>query len=169
MQRQAAEKVRECQQRLGHGTQEVARLHTDVNNMQARLNALKAQIAAEGEAVTRIAAMRLNETDRFGIFADATQIKPGIDALAINVEAVHDLDPESRRFAILRLAERFNELRAVSQLVRSVTRLSATFYDTLDLSDTLEAINMAAAELMECTQVLARVNRTCSTYSNAKS
>jgi hypothetical protein len=155
MQRQAADKSHECQLRLGHGTQEVARLHTDIGNLRARLDALQSQIAADGYAVSRIAATRRHETDRFGIFADAAQIMPKIEALAVNVEAVHDLDPESRRFAIMRLGERFDELRAVARLVRTVTALSATFYNTLDLSDTLEAINMAAAELMECTQVCA--------------
>lgn len=78
---------------------------------------------------------------------------PHIAALAVDVEQMHALDAESRRFAMLHLAERFEQLREVARHLRAMVLRTAAFYDTLDLSDTLDTINAAAAEATDSMQV----------------
>ena len=76
-----------------------------------------------------------------------------IRKMALNNVDLHEMDAEARRFAMLRLGERFEQLRAVSMHVRRVIARTSYFYKTLDLSDTLDSINAAVVELTDASQV----------------
>lgn len=139
---------------VGQGTQEVARLKTLVAASQKQLVSLQDQMRTEHEAITNICSTYDSQTDgEFGIFASADGLLQGLDDVRVNIQRVHNMDAEARGFALAHLGDRFDQLRSLSKQLRKVVTISSTVYDTLDLSDTLDAINQVAGELLDTAKV----------------
>eukprot|EP00892_Ulva_mutabilis_P008750 jgi/Ulvmu1/6247/UM028_0105.1 len=136
---------------VGQGTQELARLKTLVTASRTQLAALGDQISAERASIAQICSPTHEEAaeSKFGIFASADGLTPGLHCLNVDVQKIHAMDAEARGFALMHLSDRFDQLRALSKYMRTVVATAACVYDTLDLSDTLDAINHAATELLE--------------------
>lgn len=145
----------EKQQAVHKGTQELARLETHIADAQTKLAALQEQIELEQEATAAIFATstRENELDRFGIFATSEGLAEGLEELVVDIEAIHRMDPEARKFALLHLAARFGQLQELSRHMRRLVAEATSCYDTLDLSDTLDRVQQVAAGLLESTEV----------------
>lgn len=140
---------------VGQGTQELARLQTLVAASRSQLAALQNQIATERQAIVQICSTHESADERFGIFASADGLATGLDELSVDIQSIHSMDAEARRFALAHLGDRFDQLRSLSQHMRKVVRTAACVYDTLDLSDTLDAITAAASDLLDTAQVRA--------------
>lgn len=140
---------------VGQGTQELARLRTLVAASRAQLAALEDQISAEHASIAQICSTARPKAGegRFGIFASAEGLKPGLNCLSVDIQSIHGMDSEARTFALSHLSDRFDQLRALSKHMRDVVTTAACVYDTLDLSDTLDAINQVASELLDAAQV----------------
>lgn len=147
---------------VGQGTQELARLQTLVAASRTQLAALQNRITTEREAVLQICSTQSSQADnRFGIFASADGLAAGLDELSVDIQSIHSMDAEARQFALAHLSDRFDQLRSLSQHMRKVVRTAACVYDTLDLSNTLDAITAAASDLLDAAQVRAMHTMFC--------
>lgn len=140
---------------VGKGTQQLARLQTHIADAETKLASLNKEIDSEKSkfAIITAASTRHTELDRFGIFATAEGLAPGLEEISVDIEAIHAMDSEARKFAMLHLADRFSQLQDVSKHLRRLVSDATSCYDTLDLSDTLECIQQKATDLVESTEV----------------
>lgn len=140
---------------VGKGIQQLARLQTHIADAENRLAGLDTEIRSEQEKLSQICAASTwrTELERFGIFANAEDLMPGIVHISVDIEAIHAMDTEARKFAMLHLADRFSQLQEVSKHLRRMVSEATSCYDTLDLSDTLECIQQVAADFVESTEV----------------
>jgi hypothetical protein len=137
------------------GVQQLARLETHIADACTKLGVLQRQIAQERSATDAIFARstRGEELERFGIFATAEGLVPGLDDLSVDIEALHGMDAEARRCALQHLASRFAQLQGLSQHLRRLVAVATGCYNTLDLSDTLERVQAVAADMLEAAEV----------------
>lgn len=148
---------------VGKGIQQLARLQTHIADAETRLAGLKTEITSEQDKFAKIcaASTRHNELDRFGIFCNAEGVTPGLGEISVDIEAIHAMDSEARKFAMLHLADRFSQLQDVSKHLRRLVSDATSCYDTLDLSDTLECIQQKATDLVESTEVCCSFGTLC--------
>ena len=167
MQRRVDRERADMQAAVGKGTQQLARLQTHIADAETKLAVLKTEIDTEKSKFSDIcgASTRHNELGRFGIFANAKGLTPGLADISVDIEAIHAMDAEARKFACLHLADRFSQLQDVSKHLRRLVSEATSCYDTLDLSDTLECIQQKATDLVESTEVRCSVP-TLYPYSN---
>jgi hypothetical protein len=130
-------------------------LQTHIADAETRLAGLNTEILCETEKFEEIcaASTRHTELDRFGIFATANGLTEGLEDISVDIEAIHAMDPEARKFAMLHLADRFSQLQHLAKHLRLLVQEATSCYDTLDLSDTLECIQQKATDLVESTEV----------------
>lgn len=155
MQRRVDRERADTQAAVGKGTQQLARLQTHIADAETKLMGLKADIDGEKSKFSDIcaASTRHTELDRFGIFASAKGLTPGLSEISVDIEPIHAMDSEARKFAMLHLADRFSQLQDVSKHLRRLVSEATSCYDSLDLSDTLECIQQKATDLVESTEV----------------
>ena len=84
--------------RLNRGTQEIARVNTQITYAQSKLSDLTASIEEERKVCTRITQLEKVGRDRFGPFALSTSLMPDLGTLRIDIEPIHELNSETRKY-----------------------------------------------------------------------
>lgn len=153
MQRQLHMERRTWEEQLAKGTQEAGRLRLYLDQAAARLAALRARTAATRAAAHAIVQAAPHVSTSFGPFASATGVSACVQRLGLDAETLHGLSAEARRFAMLQIGSHFEQLRALTRMLRSLASRSVEAFETLDLSDTIDCINKIVAQSTAATQV----------------
>ena len=96
MQRQVADEMQEWHELTARGVQEIARLKANIASANAQHEALCAGIERETQRAADLRSTAPPEVEEFGVFAGSDRVMANLDDLALNVEALHELDAEVR-------------------------------------------------------------------------